>query len=192
MMKPPAITPEIIQRAQQGDKAALSMIYQAHVEQIHRYIAYRVGSDQDAEDLTAEVFVRMVEGIGSYRITGAPFEAWLYRIAATRVADFYRKRKRTTQVELMDNIMSDGPPLEENLLVNQETAELRQAVRQLQEEEQTILVLRFVERKSHQEVADLLNKTVSAVKSTQHRALTKLASLLGKDKVRHYLRGNHD
>jgi RNA polymerase sigma-70 factor (ECF subfamily) len=187
------ITTEVIARAQRGDASATSLIYQTYVTIIYRYVAYRVGSDEDAEDITAEVFVRMVESLSSYTDTGAPFEAWLYRIAAARVADFYRKRKRRTHVELTDNLVSDDTEPEERLLEHQEAIQLREAVRHLGEEEQTILLMRFVERKSHYEVAELLDKSVSAVKSAQHRALVKLAGLLGSDeKARHYLRGQND
>jgi RNA polymerase sigma-70 factor, ECF subfamily len=192
-MEPSDVTQEIIHQAKQGDPTATSTLYQAYVGMIYRYVAYRVGNPEDAEDLTAEVFVRMVKSIGSYQDTGAPFEAWLYRIAAARVADFYRKNKRQTHVELLENIVSDQPRPEERLLDYEEGLDLRQAVQHLSDEEQNILILRFVERMSHQEVADLLEKTVSAVKSTQHRALVKLAGLLGsEEKVRHYLRGRND
>jgi len=186
------ISAEIIQRAKQGDTVAVSTIYQTYVGVIHRYIAYRVSSEQDAEDLTAEVFVRMVESIGRYEDRGVPFEAWLYRIAATRVADFHRKNKRRPQVELNETLMSDGDLPETHILDQQESKTVREAVLQLTDEEQTILVMRFVERKSHKEVADTLNKSVTAVKSAQHRALVRLSSLLGSDeKARHYLRGRN-
>src|SRR5690242_5020256 len=66
-----------VRQAQHGDASAIEALYQHYVEAIYRYIFYRVSSQRDAEDLTAEVFVRMVEGLPSYRFTGAPFEAWL-------------------------------------------------------------------------------------------------------------------
>lgn len=183
----------IIQRAQRGDREAISQLYQTHAQQIYRYIAYRVQSDADAEDLTAEVFVKMVEGIRSYRITGAPFEAWLYRIASARIIDFRRRVRRRPQTELTEVLSSGDSTPEERMLEQQEIETLRQALSGLTDEQQGILVLRFIERKSHQEVADILGKSVSAVKSIQHRALTQLASRLGSDaKVRHYLRGSYD
>ena len=84
------VTPDqaLIERAQQGDPEAVAGLYRQHVQAIARYIAYRVPEAQVVEDLTAEVFLRMVEGLPGYRWTGAPFEAWLYRIAAARVADY--------------------------------------------------------------------------------------------------------
>ena len=185
--------PAQIIRAQQGDAEAVATLYRTFAQPIYRYVFYRVSTSADAEDLTAEVFVKMVEGLPSYQITGAPFEAWLYRIAAARVADFFRRTMRRPQVELPETLSTDDLLPEERVLKRQELERLRAAVRQLSEEHQSILVLRFVERKSHEEVAAILGKSVTAVKSAQHRALSQLASLLEHTgKRRHYLRGSHE
>jgi RNA polymerase sigma-70 factor (ECF subfamily) len=184
---------QVIRRAKKGDAQAITMLYQTYADAIYRYIYYRVPNDTDAEDLTAEVFLRMVEGLPGYQLTGAPFESWLYRIAAARIADFYRRAHRQPQGELSDNLSDHLPQPEEQLQERQEREHLRQVLRRFTTEEQTILLLRFVERKSHREVATIMGKTVSAVKSAQHRALVQLAALLGsEEKVRHYLRGDDD
>lgn len=181
---------QLIQQAQQGDQAAIAQLYQMHAQQIYRYVAYRVPTQADAEDITADVFIKMLEGLRSYRLTGAPFEAWLYRIASARVADFHRRGRRRPQTELSETLSTSDPSPEEQLHAEQEVAVLRHALSGLGSDQQEILVLRFVERKSHQEVAEILGKTVSAVKSIQHRALVQLAARLGmQGKVRHYLRG---
>lgn len=186
--------PALVERAQHGDRNAVGILYQIYSQTIFRYIVVRVPTNADAEDITAEVFVSMVKGLPSYQMTGAPFEAWLYRIAASRVADFYRQSNRHGhKAELDDSLHDDSPLPEEQVLYNQSLEQLRAALRQLPDEYQAILVLRFVERKSHEEVALLLDKSVPAIKSAQHRALIHLTELLGSDqKVRHYLRGtNH-
>ncbi|MCZ7543504.1 MAG: sigma-70 family RNA polymerase sigma factor [Anaerolineae bacterium] len=170
--------------------SAVAALYQAYADAIFRYIAYRVPTSEDAEDLTAEVFVKMVEGLPGYRLTEAPFEAWLYRIAAARVIDFRRKMMRRPQQALSEQLTDDAPSPEAEVQGHQEFETLRDALAQLGDEHQTLLILRFVERKSHEEVAAILDKSVSAVKSAQHRALSQLAALLGADqKARHYLRG---
>jgi RNA polymerase sigma-70 factor, ECF subfamily len=188
------ITQQLIQRAQHGDGEAISIIYQTYLEPIYRYIAYRVGTEVDVEDLTMEVFLRMIRYLPRYEYTGVPFEAWLYRIAATQVAGFYRKRgRRPQQVDLADNLREPGTLPETRLIEQQEHSQVREALRRLNEDEQEVLILRFVERKSHREVATILDKSESAVKSIQHRALLRLARLLGsEEKIRHYLRGDHD
>jgi RNA polymerase sigma-70 factor, ECF subfamily len=184
------ITQQTILQAQQGNQAAVAQLYQMYAQQIYRYVSYRVPTEADAEDITADVFIKMIEGLHSYRVTGAPFEAWLYRIAAARIADFHRRGRRRPQTELSETLSTGDPSPEEQLHEQQEVAFLRQALSSLGSDQQSILVLRFIERKSHQEVAEILGKTVSAVKSIQHRALVQLATRLGtQGKVRHYLRG---
>ena len=184
---------DLIARAQRGDREAVAVLYQLHAPKMFRYIVARVPTNADAEDLTAEVFVSMVKGLPSYQIRGAPFEAWLYRIAASRVTDFYRRTRHHVQTELPETLHDSTPLPEEKILQDQTLDHLRKSLQQLPEEYQTILILRFVERKSHEDVAELLGKSVPAVKSIQHRALIRLTELLGSDhKVRHYLRGSHD
>jgi RNA polymerase sigma-70 factor (ECF subfamily) len=189
----PAEIHRLIRRAKRGDQVAVAAIYEAFVEKIYQYIVYRVPTVTDAEDLTGEVFVRMVEGLPRYQITEVPFEAWLYRIAAARVADWYRRDKRRPQVELSETLSSSDPLPEDHLLREQELDTLREAVQELTDDQQQVLILRFVERRSHEETAEIMGKSISAVKSIQHRALTRLASILGSEqKARHYLRGGHD
>lgn len=182
--------PAQVARAKRGDQRAVALLYEIHAQRIFRYIVTRVPTVADAEDLTAEVFVRMVKGLPAYQITGAPFEAWLYRIAASRVTDFYRRNDRHSQTELDESLRDSELPPEEQILHRQTLDHLRAALQQLPEDHQTILILRFVERKSHEEVAQILGKSVPAIKSAQHRALIHLTELLGStQKVRHYLRG---
>jgi len=184
---------QLVQRAQKGDTNAVAQLYQIHAQSIYQYVLYRVPTSEDAEDLTAEVFVKMVEGLPNYRLLGAPFEAWLYRIAAARIADWHRRSYRRPQTELSETLTSTDSAPEEKILQEQELDTLRAALRTLSDEQQTVLVLRFIERKSHEEVADIMAKTVTAVKTIQHRALNRLATLLGSDgKARHYLRGDRD
>lgn len=191
------MTPEqetLIQQAKSGDSQAISQLYRNHAQMIYRFIAFRVPTTDDAEDLTSEVFTRMIEGLASYEITGVPFEAWLYRIASHRVADFYRKRSRRKQdVELTDHLSNDEPLPEESLQRREEFKQLRAAIAFLNDEQQDVLILRFIENKNHQEVAEILGKSLSAVRTIQHRALVQLSRLLGADeKMKHYLRGGHE
>ncbi|MEO8391874.1 MAG: sigma-70 family RNA polymerase sigma factor [Chloroflexota bacterium] len=184
---------ETVIRAQHGDRNAVAALYQMHAQLIFRYIVVRVPTTDDAEDLTAEVFVSMVKGLPSYQQTGAPFEAWLYRIAASKVADFYRQSGRRPQTQLSETLYDSAASPEDQIQQQQTLDQLRNVLQQLPEDYQTILILRFVERKSHEEAALILDKTVSAVKNLQYRALLRLTELLGTDhKARHYLRGSHE
>lgn len=181
----------LIERAQRGDPDAVAGLYRRYVQAIARYVAYRVSDSAVIEDITADVFLRMVEGLPRYQFTGAPFEAWLYRIASARVIDYYRQQNRQSGPGLDEELGRELVSLETNVQEREEVDELRAALHQLTGEQQTILILRFVERKSHEEVAHLLNKSVDAITTAQHRALKRLAELLGTEKVgRHYLRGS--
>ena len=183
---------QLIYRAQRGDRDAVGELYRTYADVIYRYIVQRV-PDSEAEDLVADVFVIMVDKLPTYKITGAPFEAWLYRIAWAKVADFHRKSYRTQQVELPETIADDHIPPEAALLQEQERDELRESLAKLSDDEQTVLILRFVERHSHATVAAMLEKSETAVKSIQHRALVKLTRLLGSEKkARSYLRGRDE
>lgn len=183
----------VVKKARDGDSDAITTLYQTYSQAIYRYISYRVATSADAEDLTAEVFIKMVEALPGYKLTGAPFESWLYRIAAARVADYHRKTQRRPQSELTEDLTSNAPSVEDQIDEREQLEMLRDALAHLTEEQQTVLVLRFIERKSHSDVAEIIGKSVSAVKSIQHRALVQLTGLVGSDeKTRHYLRGIHD
>lgn len=188
----PKTTQKLIERAQSGDTEAITQLYEEHVDKIYRYIVYRV-PDGDAEDITSDVFINMMEGLPKYTYSGVPFEAWLYRIANARVVDYYRKNKRTKLVELDEYLKSDVQQPEDTLILEQERHTIREKLQLLGEDQQTILLLRFVERKSHEEVALIMGKSITAVKTMQHRALHRLAKLMGKDKKeRSYLRGENE
>ena len=184
----------LVQQAQNGDPGAVEALYRQFADPIFRYIYYRVSSQRDAEDLTTEVFIKMVEGLPNYRITGAPFEAWLYRIASSRVIDFHRRQSRRPESVLDDSVVDTNTHLEELVQRRQELEILRNILTQLSDDEQTLLILRFVDHRSHGDVAVIMGKTPAAVKAMQHRALQRLASMFGsEEKVRHYFReGSHE
>jgi RNA polymerase sigma-70 factor, ECF subfamily len=178
----------LIKRAKAGDNSAIGELYEQYVERIYRYIAYRV-PNTEVDDLTAEVFLKMIEGLPNFTYTGAPFEAWLYRIASARVADYYRKSKREN-TKMPETMIDPHLQPEEFFQQAQEMDRIRQALQKLSDNEQTLLILRFVERRKHEDVAEIMGKSLAAVRTMQHRALTKLADLVDADgKERHYIRG---
>ncbi len=94
----------LIRAAQRGDEQAFGELYNAYVHDIYRYILYRVGHSETAQDLTAEVFLRVVEGLIRYQDRQIPLLAWLYRIAHARVIDYYRHMRRTGEPEDIDTV----------------------------------------------------------------------------------------
>jgi RNA polymerase sigma-70 factor, ECF subfamily len=189
-MQPLSNEHELIAAAQAGDKAAVSTLYEAYTQPIFRYISYRVESDMIAEDLTAEVFLRMVQGLPRYQDSGAPFGAWLYRIAATQVADHYRQRRHTALEPISETEPSDDTDPFGKTVKAIEHEQLRRALAALSEDYQTLLILRFMQQLPHSEVALIMNKNETAIRVMQHRALQALAKELGAHgKARSYLRG---
>ncbi|UCC63799.1 MAG: sigma-70 family RNA polymerase sigma factor [Anaerolineae bacterium] len=170
----------LVQRARRLDRTAIRALYRRHVQAIYRYIYYRIGDASTADDLTAEVFLRAIEGLPDYEPRGVPFAAWLYRIAQARVADHFRREQRAAKAPLKE----DRPSGEDSLLTQVEGSlyhqELRAAIRKLTPDQGQVIVLKFVEGLSNAEVAHILGKTEGAVKSLQHRALNALQRLMGQ------------
>jgi RNA polymerase sigma factor (sigma-70 family) len=98
----------LIEQAQGGDRAALGELYRRHADVIYRYICMHVGDPVVAEDLTAEVFLNMLQGLRGYRYTGAPFMAWLYRIAHARTVDHWRRVGRRQETTLPEGLAATG------------------------------------------------------------------------------------
>jgi RNA polymerase sigma-70 factor, ECF subfamily len=173
---------QLIQRARQGDLAAVSELYNLHVDRIYRYVRYRTGDDPTAEDITAEVFLRAIESLGSYSDQGAPFIAWLYRIAQARIIDFWRSSRRRQTAPLEDPLLQDG------LLVTDEDINLDflqhrslwSALRQLTDDQQNVIILKFMQGLDNAEIAQVLGKTEGAIKALQRRALEALARRLNQ------------
>ncbi|HLF90970.1 MAG TPA: sigma-70 family RNA polymerase sigma factor [Anaerolineales bacterium] len=178
---------ELIQRAQKGDSKAIGDLYLAHHEQTYRYICAKVFDPALAEDLTGEVFVRMVTRLSTYRDTGAPFQVWLYRIARNLVVDHFRKTKRAFSVPLEHEGVQEATALvrsqmEENpasLVESQFTLEhLQQALAEMNTEQAEVIRLRFMVGLPIKDVAERLQKTVAAVKALQHRGVLALRVIL--------------
>lgn len=173
---------ELIQRAQKGDKQAISELYRLHVDLIYRYIWARVKDDSLSEDLTAQVFLKALEGLPSYRPSARPFVAWLYRIAYARIVDHWRRLKRRVEVPLEESLPSREPRPEELLEYEADWTTAMELLAQLTDDQQDVLILRFIGEMSLADVADTIGKTVGATKALQYRALASLARLLGEQK----------
>ena len=168
----------LIQRAKQGDQQAIGELYRRHVDVIYRYVWARVGDVTIAEDLTSQVFLKALEGLPTYEPTGKPFLAWLYRIAYARIVDHWRKQERRTEVPLDDALTAPEPQPGQLLEAEADWAAAIDLIAQLTDDQQDVLILRFIGEMSLSQVAETLGKTVGAAKATQHRALASLARLL--------------
>lgn len=168
---------ELIVRAKAGDHSAVTQIYERYAPAIYRYIYFRVREVDLAEDIQADVFLRMLEGIQRYEERGWPISAWLYRIAHDRTVDMLRRRHKHHHVpyETWEG-SCDGPELEIDAQLEHE--ELRETLDDLTNEQRQVILMRFMADMSVQEVAACLGRTEGSVKALQHRGLQSLARRL--------------
>jgi RNA polymerase sigma-70 factor, ECF subfamily len=165
----------LVERAQQGDRSALEELYLIHFDRIYSYLHMSVGNRHDAEDLTTQTFVRMLESIKRFRFQSAPFSAWLFRIAHNLAMDHFRSAKRVQpEDEVPEPPGSEQDSAEVEAMHSIGRQSLLQLIEGLSDEQQQVLTLKFVFNFSNAEVATILEKTEGAVKSLQHRALVSL------------------
>src|SRR5207248_5064340 len=171
----------LVERGKQGNREALEELYLIHFDRVYSYLHMSVGNRHDAEDLTTQVFVKMLESIGKFRWRSAPFSAWLFRIAHNLAMDHFRANKRWQPEE---NVPEPEPPedsaAEEEALESIGRQSMLELIEQLSHEQQQVLTLKFVFNFSNADAATILDKTEGAIKSLQHRALASLQRQLGQ------------
>jgi RNA polymerase sigma-70 factor, ECF subfamily len=171
-------TPDIralVERAQRGDRAALEELYLLHFDRIYSYLHLSLGNRHDAEDLTTQTFLRMLEAIGRFRWQSAPFSAWLFRIAHNLAMDHFRARRRVqTEEEVPELPGSEESSAEDQALDSIGESGMLELIERLSAEQRQVLTLKFLFGFANAEVAAILEKTEGAVKSLQHRALASL------------------
>jgi RNA polymerase sigma-70 factor, ECF subfamily len=175
---------ELVSRARRGDAPAFGILYERHRMSIYRYIAYRTQRQEVAEDLAAEVFLNAWKTVARFEERGASVRAWLLRLAYNEVIDFYRTRRSETALPADGPLMPalDGPEGALELQLDQAT--LLRAVRRLQEDWQQLILLRFVEGLSFEEIGVVLGKQSNACRQMQHRALARLRLVLAEEEER--------
>lgn len=165
----------LIERAR-TDPEAFGELYRRNIDRIYAYIFYRVGNAVDAEDLTARTFYQALSHLPSYRNVGLPFIAWLYRIAHNLVANHHRARGHWKMTSLDDLELptkpADNP--ERAALVGERHRALWAAIRRQPEDRQRLLILKFAERLSNEEIGQLMDRTESSIKSLYFRTLRAL------------------
>jgi RNA polymerase sigma-70 factor (ECF subfamily) len=164
------------------DRAAFGVLYERYAKKVYNYIYYRTGSHEDAEDLTSRVFHRALTHIQGYIDRGVPFQAWLYRIAHNLVANWHRDRSRHKVIPLDEfvatRLRSEAP--EAAAESQNEQQRLVEAIRTLPEDRQQLLLLKFVDRLSNQEIGEIMNRSEGAIKSLYHRTLLALREALSE------------
>jgi RNA polymerase sigma-70 factor (ECF subfamily) len=173
----------LVDRAQQGDRAALEELYLIHFDRIYSYLHVSVGNRHDAEDLTTQTFLKMLEAIGKFRWQSAPFSAWLFRIAHNLAMDHFRANKRwQPEEEVPEPAPDEATSAEAGAFEAIGRKSMLELIEDLSPEQQQVLTLKFVFNFSNAEAATILGKTEGAIKSLQHRALVSLQKQLEKPK----------
>lgn len=174
----------LVERAQAGDRAALEELYLVHFDRIYSYLHMSLGNRHDAEDLTNQTFVKMIESIERFRWRKVPISAWLFRIAHNLAVDHFRAHRRWQPEE-----EPPQPPgaaarsAEDQALASIGRRSMLELIEDLSPDQQQVLTLKFGFNFSNGEAAAILGKTEGAVKSLQHRALAALHRRLARDET---------
>jgi len=168
----------LLQQAVRRDRTAFSTLYDLHVDRVFKFVFYWLPSQPDAEDITQEVFVRAWRSIDKYKVSGAPFIAWLITIARNLVNGHYRSAKKFVPLDDMDPAGDSNPQREAE--VNYTRDYVREAVLKLKGDKQAVIQMRFISEMSYEEVAKAMNKTEGTVRVLQYRALKELKEIMGK------------
>lgn len=173
---------QLLRAAQQYDDRALARIYKMYSDRVFRYIFYRIGERNRAEDLTGEVFVRLLENVGGFRVgvsgQALALTGWIFRIAHNLVIDDYRRLKVRNEIDSQpdddDGLIDPDMTLDLQLT----RADLQAALGQLTDDQQTVILLHFDQGMTNGEIAQILGKTETAVKALQRRGLASMQRFL--------------
>ena len=168
----------LVRRAQKHNQEAFAELYERYFDKIYRYIVIRTGNTQEAEDMTQQVFLKVLRAISSFKWRGKPFSAWLFRIAHNQVVDYLRKKTKQPTVPFEQSLArsEDNP-----YLLAEQKLEMKQlllAVGELTEAQREVISLRFTSELPIAEVAKVMGKSLGAVKALQHSAIVALRKKL--------------
>ncbi len=166
----------LVERARKLDDEAWQIIFNRHYPRIYSYLYYKVGDPNVAEDLSGEVFERAVKNIHRFKPRGSGLAGWLTRIAQNLAHDYHRRRntRPPDPLELNESWIETGSDPAQKLLSQETAAYLYQALQKLTPEQRDVILLRFLAQMRTSEVANMMGKTVGAIKALQHRALAAL------------------
>lgn len=166
----------LVQLAQQGSDQAFTQIYHHYFPQIYAFVMRRCGHQQLTEDLTSQVFLKAFKNLQEYQSRGFTFGAWLYRIAGNTLADHYRKASTRSELatDELPERADESRLAHEEIISEQQRAEILNMVEQLNEKDQRIITLKFFAELSVKEIAKVVSLSPNAVSVRIYRALDKL------------------
>lgn len=172
-----ALLPEwiLIQRAKLGEKEAFGKLYELYVDRLYRYCFFRVGNNRElAEDLVQSSFIKAWEKIDTFK--KGSFQAWLYTITRNTLVDHIRSDKQNVSID--ETFADEKQELEEHVHKKMEVEKVMKAVKYLTDEQQELIILKFIEDLSNKEIAKILGKKEDAIRAMQYRALQELRKIL--------------
>jgi RNA polymerase sigma-70 factor (ECF subfamily) len=171
---------QLLARARRGDQNAVMQIYESYFPPVYQFIRLRVEDTFQAEDLASEVFVKFITALRQNKAPRQSLRGWLFKVARNELYHYYGRNRRfptTTLEEWIPAAAGDSPEAEFIRTLDLERAQ--RALRMLAADQQEVLILRFGQMLSLEETADVMNKSVSAIKSLQFRAVNTLRQVLG-------------
>jgi RNA polymerase sigma-70 factor, ECF subfamily len=168
---------DVIQHVRKGDRATIGAFFELYHDGIFRYLYYRVGDTHTAEDLTAEVFLRLIRSLAQHRLDDLQPKAWLYKIARNLAIDHYRKRQTYQAVTLEENVASEEV-IDDRLEHSLDSHALYKAVNSLPFEQREVIILRFINNLPIAEAALTMSCSQDSIKGLQRRALISLRQFL--------------
>jgi RNA polymerase sigma-70 factor, ECF subfamily len=174
---PEGVHERLLVEAAQQDPKKFSLLYEQNFERVYAYAARRVRDRDAAEDLTAEVFQKALANLPRFKWTGAPFAAWLFRIASNTIADRAKRKSRETEISAGAEV---GETSQINLEAVEQSARLFRLVGELPADQRRVIEMRFAEERSIRQIASEIGRTEGAVKQLQFRGLQSLRARLGE------------
>ncbi|HEY4504363.1 MAG TPA: RNA polymerase sigma factor [Candidatus Paceibacterota bacterium] len=171
----------LVSLARNGDKEAFGELYSSYFTPIYRFLYWRTKHKEIAEDLTQTVFLKAYEAVGAFENTGAPFLSWLYTIAHNLYLDYIKKRKFLLPDEpdtFWENQKGFLPGVEKEITRRENREALDKAISELSDNQQELVILRFVAERSYGEIAEITGKTEDALRALNYRAMKLLKEKL--------------
>lgn len=169
----------LVEQAKSGDAEAFGQLYDACFDRVYRFIFFRVSDVPTAEDLTSQVFLKAWQNLGRYRHNG-PILAWLYVIARNTVIDHYRTFKQTVSLDEAAPLVAQDAKLDEMVEFQSEMKSLQESLQYLTEEQQEVLILKFIAEFDTDQIARRMGKSEGAIRALQMRALQALSKVMKK------------
>lgn len=171
---------KLVKECQAGNSEAFGKIYDIFLGRIYRFVFFRTGKKEEAEDISEEIFIKAWGGLKKYQDRNLPFEAWLFRIARNHIIDYYRSLKKTVSITEALETEDKRLSLEESVELKLDTEMVIKKIKMLRDSYQEIITLKFIEDKDNKEISLILGKPVGQIRVLQNRAIQALRKVLEK------------